>query len=105
MVKAIAHITGGGIVENVPRVIPPDVDVEIKVGELPIPRIFGLLQEKGGIPDDEMTRVFNMGLGLILIVDPYYAKAVVRRLQEAGETAGIVGTVKKGKREVVIKWK
>ncbi|KAF0243748.1 MAG: phosphoribosylformylglycinamidine [Planctomycetota bacterium] len=105
VVKAIAHITGGGIVENVPRVIPPDVDVEIRIGEVPVPRIFSFLQEKGGIPDDEMVRVFNMGLGLVMIVDPFYAKAVVRRLQEAGEVAAIVGTVKRGKREVAIKWK
>ncbi|MCE9581232.1 MAG: phosphoribosylformylglycinamidine cyclo-ligase [Planctomycetes bacterium] len=104
VVKAIAHITGGGIVENVPRVLPPDVDVEIRIGAIPVPPIFKFVQEKGGIPDGEMVRVFNMGLGLVVIVDPYYAKAVVRRFQEAGEVATIVGTVTKGKREVNVKW-
>ena len=103
VVKAIAHITGGGIVENVPRVLPPDVDVEINLGALPIPAIFGFLKEKGGIPDEEMVRVFNMGLGLILFVDSYFAGAVIRRLEESGEKAAVVGTVKRGKREVRVK--
>lgn len=105
VVKAIAHITGGGLVENIPRVIPPGVDVEVRVGELPVPPIFRFVQDKGGIPDEEMTRVFNLGIGLVLIVDRYYANSVVRRLEEAGEKAAIVGTVKKGRREVQVRWK
>jgi phosphoribosylformylglycinamidine cyclo-ligase len=104
-VKAIAHITGGGLVENIPRVIPENVDVEIRIGALPVPRIFGFVQEKGGVPEEEMARVFNMGIGLVVIVDPYYAGPLVRRLQEGGETAAVVGTVKKGKRVVALKWK
>jgi len=103
VVKAIAHVTGGGLVENIPRVIPANVDVEIRTGVLPIQPIFTLVQQKGGIPDDEMLRVFNMGIGLVMIVDPYYAEPVLRRLREAGEQAERIGVVKKGRREVQVR--
>ena len=65
--KAIAHITGGGIPGNLPRVLPESVSVELSWGAWPVPPIFGVLQDLGGISDDEMLRVFNMGLGLIFI--------------------------------------
>jgi phosphoribosylformylglycinamidine cyclo-ligase len=65
--KAIAHITGGGIPGNLPRVLPHDVSVELDWGAWPVPPIFGLLQEHGRVPRDEMLRVFNMGLGLIFV--------------------------------------
>jgi phosphoribosylformylglycinamidine cyclo-ligase len=68
--KAIAHITGGGLPGNVPRVLPPDVSVELDWGAWPVPPIFALLQDLGHIADDEMLRVFNMGLGLIFVTDP-----------------------------------
>jgi phosphoribosylformylglycinamidine cyclo-ligase len=68
--KAIAHITGGGIPGNLPRVLPDHVSVELDSGTWPIPPIFTFLQEHGGIPDDEMWRVFNMGLGLIFVTAP-----------------------------------
>ena len=103
-IKAIAHITGGGLVENIPRVLPPTCDVELKLGILPVHPVFRFIQEKGGVPDEEMLRVFNMGLGLVVVVDPYYAGAVVRRLKESGESAAVVGTVKRGKREVHVKF-
>jgi phosphoribosylformylglycinamidine cyclo-ligase len=69
-VKAIAHITGGGIPGNLPRVLPEDVSVEIEWGAWRVPPIFSVLQELGGIERDEMLRVFNMGLGLIFVTDP-----------------------------------
>jgi phosphoribosylformylglycinamidine cyclo-ligase len=69
-VKAIAHITGGGIPGNMPRVLPDGVSVALDRGAWPVPPIFGVLQDVGGIADDEMLRVFNMGLGLIFIADP-----------------------------------
>jgi phosphoribosylformylglycinamidine cyclo-ligase len=65
--KAIAHITGGGIPGNLPRVLPESVSVELSWGAWPVPPIFAVLQDLGGISDDEMLRVFNMGLGLIFI--------------------------------------
>jgi phosphoribosylformylglycinamidine cyclo-ligase len=69
-VKAIAHITGGGIVGNLPRVLPEHVSVELQTGSWTVPPIFGVLQELGGISNEEMLRVFNMGLGLIFITAP-----------------------------------
>jgi phosphoribosylformylglycinamidine cyclo-ligase len=69
-VKAIAHITGGGIPGNVPRVLPEDLGVELAWGTWPVPAVFAVLQELGGMPLAEMLRVFNMGLGLIFVTDP-----------------------------------
>jgi phosphoribosylformylglycinamidine cyclo-ligase len=71
-VKAIAHITGGGMPGNVPRVLPEDVSVQLDWGGWPVPPIFSLLQELGGVDPDEMLRVFNMGLGLIFIASATY---------------------------------
>ena len=68
--KAIAHITGGGLPGNVPRVLPPEVSVELQWGSWPVPPIFDVLQEAGGIADEEMLRVFNMGIGLVLVTAP-----------------------------------
>ena len=68
-VKAIAHITGGGIPGNVPRVLPDGVSAELDWGAWPVPRIFAVLQELGGLADEEMFRVFNMGLGLIFVAN------------------------------------
>jgi phosphoribosylformylglycinamidine cyclo-ligase len=69
-VKAIAHITGGGIFGNLPRVLPDGVSVELVAGAWPVPPIFGVLQELGHVDDDEMWHVFNMGLGLIVVTAP-----------------------------------
>jgi phosphoribosylformylglycinamidine cyclo-ligase len=69
-VKALAHITGGGIPGNLPRVLPADVSAELHWGAWPVPGIFHFLQEKGGVSDAEMFHVFNMGLGLIFVADP-----------------------------------
>jgi phosphoribosylaminoimidazole synthetase len=70
--KAIAHITGGGIPGNLPRVLPPTVSVELDWGAWPVPAIFSLLQELGQIPFDEMLRVFNMGLGMLFVAEPTF---------------------------------
>jgi phosphoribosylformylglycinamidine cyclo-ligase len=69
-VQAIAHITGGGIAGNLPRVLPPAVSVELDPARWPVPPIFAVLQELGGVDDAEMRRVFNMGLGLIFVTRP-----------------------------------
>jgi phosphoribosylformylglycinamidine cyclo-ligase len=70
--KAIAHITGGGIPGNLPRVLPSTVSVELDWGAWPVPPIFSVLQDLGTIPFDEMLRVFNMGLGLIFVAAPAF---------------------------------
>jgi phosphoribosylformylglycinamidine cyclo-ligase len=102
VIRALANITGGGMVENIPRVIPKGLAVEIAAGSWEIPPIFELLRKSGDIPRDEMFRVFNMGVGMVAVVPPGSASAVLRTLRKAGETAWVVGTVVKGDGEVKI---
>ena len=103
VVKAIAHITGGGIVENVPRVLPRHVSAEIRRDAWPVPAVFKWLQAAGDIEQEEMDRVFNEGLGMVMVVSPYYADAVMRSLEAAGEAVYVLGrTVRtSGKSEVI----
>ncbi len=105
VVTAVANITGGGITENVPRVLPADLSACIVKGAWPVPEIFGWLQEAGGVAEDEMYRVFNMGIGMALVVSPYYAQAVKARLEKAGETVYAVGELisTPGRSQVVYK--
>lgn len=91
VIKAVAHITGGGLVENVPRVLPAGVGARITKGSWPVPKVFDFLQAAGGIADEEMLRVFNMGIGMVLVVSPYYAEAVAARLEKAGESVYKIG--------------
>jgi phosphoribosylformylglycinamidine cyclo-ligase len=105
VIKAMAHITGGGIVENLPRVLPAGISAEVVKGSWPVPPIFDYLQDTGGVEAAEMYRVYNMGIGYILVVSPYYADAVAERLEKAGETVYRIGkTVRTpGRSEVVFK--
>ncbi len=98
---ALAHITGGGLTDNLPRVLPDDTRAEIKVGSWEIPGIFHLLQEQGGVSTEEMFRVFNMGVGMVLVIEPTTAGEILRQLREAGEKAFPMGTVQKGAAGVV----
>jgi phosphoribosylformylglycinamidine cyclo-ligase len=101
-VKAIANITGGGMVENIPRVIPKGLAVEIKEGTWELPPIFPFLRSLGDVPRDEMYRVFNMGVGMVVVTAPRHTTAIVRTLRRAGERASVVGKVVKGGGEVRI---
>lgn len=101
-IKAMAHITGGGLIDNLPRVVPPGLSIEIYEGTWPIPDIFFLIQEKGSIEKREMFRTFNMGIGLALIVSPEVSKLVIRILNEWEEKAWEIGRLIKGKEEVFI---
>jgi phosphoribosylformylglycinamidine cyclo-ligase len=92
-VKGIAHITGGGIVENVPRVLPPGVKAIIERRSWTWPAVFRWLQERGGIAEQEMHRVFNCGIGLVVVVAEQHAEAAVRLLQAQGETAWVAGRI------------
>lgn len=99
---AIAHITGGGFYDNLPRVMPSSVRAVIeKRSWSPMP-IFQLIQATGDIPDQEMYRAFNMGIGLVLFVDRMAASAIVQRLNQAGESAAIIGEVQSGSQDVQI---
>lgn len=101
-VKAIANITGGGMIENIPRVIPQGCAVEIREGTWRIPPIFPWLQHLGDVAREEMHRVFNMGVGMVLIVSPHFTRAILRTLRRCGEQADVIGKIVKGPQEVRI---
>ena len=89
----IAHITGGGLVENVPRILPDNVKAIIKIDSWERPQIFKFLQEVGNVEEDEMQRVFNLGIGLVIIVDSEAAGSVLNKITSLGEEARIIGEI------------
>ncbi|GIP18978.1 phosphoribosylformylglycinamidine cyclo-ligase [Paenibacillus montaniterrae] len=99
-VKGMAHITGGGFIENIPRVLPEGVNVEIAYGSWPILPIFNLMQQKGSISNRDMFTTFNMGIGLVVIVPAEQADEALRIANELGEKAYRIGTVTEGDRIV-----
>ncbi len=100
-VSAMAHITGGGITENLPRVLPRGVAAVIELGTWPALPIFEHLQKLGNVPQEEMLRTFNMGLGLLLVVPAKKFKKAQTVLERAGEKAYTVGRIVKGDRKVL----
>jgi phosphoribosylformylglycinamidine cyclo-ligase len=99
-VSALAHITGGGITENLPRVLPRGTAAAIDLGSWPVPPLFGHLRQLGNVPQDEMLRTFNMGLGMILVVPLAKFKKAQTVLERVGEKAYTVGRIVKGERKV-----
>jgi phosphoribosylformylglycinamidine cyclo-ligase len=102
-VRALAHVTGGGIVENLPRVLPGGLEARIEVSSWPRPAVFAWLQEAGDIADAEMWRTFNCGIGMLICVAPGRASAALDLLGRAGESAYLIGTVETGDRGVVLR--
>ena len=100
-VSAMAHITGGGITENLPRVLPRGVAAVIEMGSWQVPPIFEHLQTLGNVPQDEMLRTFNMGIGMLLVVPAKKFKKAQSLLERAGEKAYTVGRIVKGDRKVI----
>jgi phosphoribosylformylglycinamidine cyclo-ligase len=100
-VSAMAHITGGGITENLPRVLPRGVAAVIEMGSWQVPPIFEHLQQLGNVPQDEMLRTFNMGLGMLLVIPSKKFKKAQTVLERAGEKAFTVGRIVKGDRKVM----
>src|SRR5467141_4116759 len=100
-VSAMAHITGGGITENLPRVLPRGVASVIEMGSWQVPPIFEHLQQLGNVPQEEMLRTFNMGLGMLLVVPSKKFKKAQTVLERAGEKAFTVGRIVKGDRKVL----
>jgi len=92
----MAHITGGGLTDNLPRILPADTHAVIRVGSWPVPELFHFLQESGEVDADEMFRVFNMGVGMVLAVDPAGLRDVLGLLRSVGQKSYLVGTVQKG---------
>lgn len=93
---ALAHVTGGGLTDNLPRVLPAGVSVEIRFGSWEIPAPFRLLQERGEVELEEMLRVFNMGIGMVAIVAPDAVADISRRLAASGQRAWPIGLVRAG---------
>lgn len=92
-VHGIAHITGGGLAENIERILPAGVQIEIEDKSWTRPPIFDWLQKTGNVEQDEMMRVFNMGLGLVMIVSPYYAETIRRMFTQQGFENWMIGKV------------
>jgi phosphoribosylformylglycinamidine cyclo-ligase len=96
VVKAFAHITGGGFVDNIPRVLPHDCDVVIDKGSWVVPPIFRLLERSGGVPDAELYQVFNMGIGMVAVVAEPQAGDVLKYIRAHGHKAWSIGKVARG---------
>ncbi len=92
-IKALAHITGGGFIDNIPRVLPKGLGVDLDLGAIHPPAVFGWLARTGGVAVPEMLRTFNCGIGMVIVVDPAEAGRVTASLQEAGEQVSVVGTL------------
>ena len=99
-IKGMAHITGGGFIENIPRVLPEGVNADISRGSWPVLPIFGLMQQKGSIPDRDMYTTFNMGIGMVLVVPAEQAEQALAIAKEQGERAYRIGTVTAGSKIV-----
>ena len=96
ILHGIAHITGGGLLENTQRILPSDVDLVFQRDSWDIPAVFPWLAKLGSIPQNEMDQVFNMGLGMVLIVSPYYADSIQSMIREEGYRCWVVGQAVEG---------
>ncbi len=101
-IKACSHITGGGFYENIPRMLKDGVNAEVDLKSFPVPPIFKLLQEKGGISDQMMYNTYNMGLGMILAVNPADADKTMEAAKAAGDTPYVVGKIVEGEKGVTL---
>jgi phosphoribosylformylglycinamidine cyclo-ligase len=92
-IGGLAHITGGGIRENLDRILPKDVDAEINLSAYRVPRIFEVIRKAGRVSDDEMLRTFNLGVGLTIVCRPEAVEDIIKHVKSCGETAYVVGNV------------
>ena len=104
-VKGLAHITGGGITENTPRALPAGLDAEIDLGAWTMPGVFGWLARAAAIPQDEMLRTFNCGIGLVAIVAPDDAEPVLDAFNRNGETAQVIGRLVAGDGDAKVRYR
>ena len=102
-VKACSHITGGGFYENIPRMLKDDPVAVIEKNSYPIPPIFTLMAKKGNVDEQMMYNTYNMGLGLVIAVDPAQADAAIAAIEAAGEKAYRVGSIEAGEKGVILK--
>jgi phosphoribosylformylglycinamidine cyclo-ligase len=103
VIHGIAHITGGGLRDNLERILPEGTRAVLDQSSWSIPPVFSWLQGLGDIDDGEMERVFNMGIGLALVFDPYFENSIRHMLDEFGLASWVLGHIKSGPRAVV--WK
>ncbi len=96
VVRGLAHITGEGLEGNMPRILPPGRRVFLHRGSWPMPPVFAWLQQLGPVEEAEMFRVFNMGIGFVMIVSRYYAESIQRQLDEDRVKTWVIGEVREG---------
>jgi phosphoribosylformylglycinamidine cyclo-ligase len=100
MIKGLAHITGGGLTDNIPRILPEETAVEIEKGSWPVLPIFKLMQKMGNVAENEMYRTFNMGVGMVIVISPADAGVVKSHFQKRSEQVYEIGRVIEGERFV-----
>ncbi len=101
-IKGIVHITGGGFFENIPRILPQNVNAKIQLGSWEVPPIFKLIQEMGNVTQEEMYKTFNMGVGMMLVMKANEAEQALELLSKLGEKATIIGEITEGQKQVVL---
>jgi phosphoribosylformylglycinamidine cyclo-ligase len=99
-VSALAHITGGGLVDNLPRVLPEGLGAAIELGSWPVPPLFRSLRRAGEVPAEDMIRTFNLGIGMVVVAAPAGADALREHLAARGETCWTIGRIERGARRV-----
>ena len=99
-IKGCSHITGGGFYENIPRMLPDGICAQVKKDSYPVLPIFKLMQKKGDIEEKMMYNTFNMGLGMVLAIDPKDVDATIKALESAGDKAYVVGQAIAGEKGV-----
>jgi len=100
VIKGMAHITGGGLVENIPRILPINVDVVIKEGSWPVLPVFDLMRKIGDVPREEMLRAFNLGIGMVVITTPHSLQFLEDQLKYSRQEFYVIGEVVTGNRQV-----
>ena len=101
-IKSVAHVTGGGWYENIPRSLPEGIKAVLDKNALPVPEIFSLIMEKGDIPERDMYNTFNMGVGLVIGVAPENVEKAIKALEDSGEKAAVLGKCVSGEKGIEI---
>lgn len=102
-IKGIAHITGGGLLENVPRILPKNLSAGIELDKLKTPDIFNDIQKRGKIKKEEMFRTFNMGIGMVLVVNSKQGHDILNLLDDLGQESFLIGNIINGDNKVILK--
>ena len=102
-VKGIAHITGGGFIENVPRILPEGVSAEIDKNSYEVPKVFKVMQKRAEITDEQIYNTFNMGIGMMVVVAPENVETAIESLKATGEEVAVIGKIVPGDRKVILK--